>query len=67
MTRPRTYRDDDRYCFYCGKQYATNGTFKRHIITAHGLGLAARLRLLTPEEEAERQRLMAEAGEQDGP
>lgn len=56
---------ENRFCFYCQREFATPGTFKRHIITRHGLGLAKTLGLLTPDEEAARQRLMAERGERD--
>lgn len=72
MSRRRlpSYREDpwhpeNRYCYYCSRPFATPGTFKRHVITKHGLGLARRLDILTDEEEAERQRIMAERGESD--
>jgi hypothetical protein len=58
---------DELYCHYCSKQYKTLWSFKRHITTRHGLGLAARLELLTDEEEAERQVEMAKRGQQDDP
>lgn len=67
-----TYREnpwhrENRYCLYCRKQYKTPGTFKRHVITRHGLGLARQLDILTLEEEAERQRIMAANEEMDDP
>jgi hypothetical protein len=61
------YDPDDRYCYYCHKQYASMGTFKRHVVAKHGIGMGAMLGLLSPEEEAERQRAMAERGESDDP
>lgn len=57
----------NRYCYYCSKQYTTMNTFKRHIVNAHGLGLASILGLLSDEEEADRQRAMTENGESDHP
>lgn len=56
---------EDLYCHYCSKQYKTLHTFKHHIVDQHGLGMAAILELLTDEEEADRQRLMAEKGKSD--
>lgn len=58
---------DDVYCFYCSKQYKSLAGFKRHIVQIHGVGLAARLGILTDEEEQERQRVMRENGEADDP
>lgn len=50
----RADRPEDKYCYYCGKQYADYSVFKRHVITRHGAGMARVLCLLTPEEEMAR-------------
>ena len=52
---PDPHRPEDRYCFYCDKQYSTLGRFRRHVIDEHGVGLAKRLGLvpLDPDEVIE--------------
>lgn len=47
---PDPFDPEDRYCYYCQKQYANLGTFKRHIVREHGLNMARRLNLLTQAE-----------------
>lgn len=47
MTWPQTHvSPDDRFCFYCQKQFVAIGTFGRHVRTKHGDGLARSVGLL---------------------
>jgi hypothetical protein len=53
-TIPDPRDQEDAFCYYCQRQYACLGQFKRHILREHGLGLARRLNLLTQQEEDDR-------------
>ena len=37
---------DDRFCYYCQKQYASLGTFCVHVVKVHGEDFAKHLKLL---------------------
>jgi len=46
-TWPSTHvSPDDRYCFYCDKQYSSVATFGTHVRSKHGDGLAKSVGLL---------------------
>lgn len=48
---PDKYNPEDRYCFYCNKQFANLGTFKNHVVNKHGSGLAKVLGLIPVTDE----------------